>query len=116
MTVCRAFSVARSSARDASVARRSPPKKSNWNAASAVRSRKFDLVWKLCSFPPLKSPFPCTCGKRRERERSEEHTSELQSLTNLVCRLLLEKKKNAGGRDVLDICIGHLPAGDIVTP
>src|SRR5258706_6987328 len=28
------------------------------------------------------------------RARSEEHTSELQSLTNLVCRLLLEKKKN----------------------
>src|SRR5262249_60469490 len=27
-------------------------------------------------------------------ERSEEHTSELQSLTNLVCRLLLEKKKH----------------------
>src|SRR5437016_8116656 len=29
-----------------------------------------------------------------ENLRSEEHTSELQSLTNLVCRLLLEKKKN----------------------
>src|SRR5437016_8095157 len=28
------------------------------------------------------------------KERSEEHTSELQSLTNLVCRLLLEKKNN----------------------
>src|SRR2546426_4499574 len=28
-------------------------------------------------------------------ERSEEHTSELQSPCNLVCRLLLEKKKNA---------------------
>src|SRR5258706_7237609 len=28
-----------------------------------------------------------------EAQRSEEHTSELQSLTNLVCRLLLEKKK-----------------------
>src|SRR5258706_10703529 len=28
-----------------------------------------------------------------ELMRSEEHTSELQSLTNLVCRLLLEKKK-----------------------
>src|SRR5437016_11570274 len=27
------------------------------------------------------------------KTRSEEHTSELQSLTNLVCRLLLEKKK-----------------------
>src|SRR5258706_10523541 len=31
---------------------------------------------------------------RGRRDRSEEHTSELQSLTNLVCRLLLEKKKN----------------------
>src|ERR1019366_9602447 len=29
--------------------------------------------------------------------RSEEHTSELQSLTNLVCRLLLEKKKKTKG-------------------
>src|SRR5438093_7788632 len=34
-------------------------------------------------------------GRRQIRgfDRSEEHTSELQSLTNLVCRLLLEKKK-----------------------
>src|SRR5690242_21313631 len=30
---------------------------------------------------------------RRRRKRSEEHTSELQSHVNLVCRLLLEKKK-----------------------
>src|SRR5437016_9316615 len=30
---------------------------------------------------------------RQVAARSEEHTSELQSLTNLVCRLLLEKKK-----------------------
>src|ERR1039458_6596325 len=30
--------------------------------------------------------------RRRGRERSEEHTSELQSLRHLVCRLLLEKK------------------------
>src|SRR2546430_5471727 len=29
------------------------------------------------------------------RDRSEEHTSELQSQSNLVCRLLLEKKKNS---------------------
>src|SRR5436305_14960253 len=33
---------------------------------------------------------------RQERERSEEHTSELQSRPHLVCRLLLEKKKHAG--------------------
>src|SRR2546422_3486746 len=31
---------------------------------------------------------------QRETERSEEHTSELQSRLHLVCRLLLEKKKN----------------------
>src|SRR5262249_27186 len=31
---------------------------------------------------------------------SEEHTSEPQSLTNLVCRLLLEKKKNIAGHEV----------------
>src|SRR2546426_4765446 len=31
--------------------------------------------------------------RRRKRGRSEEHTSELQSPCNLVCRLLLEKKK-----------------------
>src|SRR3989441_9783391 len=34
---------------------------------------------------------PCHPG---QDERSEEHTSELQSLAYLVCRLLLEKKKN----------------------
>src|SRR5262249_61822952 len=33
-------------------------------------------------------------GANPGRSRSEEHTSELQSLTNLVCRLLLEKKNN----------------------
>src|SRR2546426_3657715 len=33
-------------------------------------------------------------GEPETDERSEEHTSELQSPCNLVCRLLLEKKKN----------------------
>src|SRR2546430_12595497 len=32
--------------------------------------------------------------RRRVPQRSEEHTSELQSQSNLVCRLLLEKKKH----------------------
>src|SRR5256885_8450526 len=35
-------------------------------------------------------------------QRSEEHTSELQSPCNLVCRLLLEKKKNAKPQKVRD--------------
>src|SRR3989454_3347054 len=34
-----------------------------------------------------------TVARARLRQRSEEHTSELQSPCNLVCRLLLEKKK-----------------------
>src|SRR2546430_4892189 len=39
--------------------------------------------------------------------RSEEHTSELQSQSNLVCRLLLEKKKNAklGSHDCSMPCV-----------
>src|SRR5258706_12888664 len=40
-------------------------------------------------WPASWSPTPTTVTTCR----SEEHTSELQSLTNLVCRLLLEKKK-----------------------
>src|SRR2546422_6616477 len=37
------------------------------------------------------------------RERSEEHTSELQSRLHLVCRLLLEKKNNTGR-----VLVGHV--------
>src|SRR5690348_17514599 len=36
-----------------------------------------------------------------ELERSEEHTSELQSPVHLVCRLLLEKKKKISGRNAI---------------
>src|SRR5260370_29761160 len=39
-------------------------------------------------------PYLHPARPRRSRLRSEEHTSELQSHLNLVCRLLLEKKKN----------------------
>src|SRR2546430_8617445 len=39
--------------------------------------------------PRLTAPLTSSAWKRR----SEEHTSELQSQSNLVCRLLLEKKK-----------------------
>src|SRR5207249_10012516 len=50
--------------------------------------------------PPLRSIASSarnacrTCG-RSSRSRSEEHTSELQSRFDLVCRLLLEKKNNS---------------------
>src|SRR5690606_41825920 len=53
------------------------------------------------SGPSAAAPPRCTgcrcrprrSTRRRARGRSEEHTSELQSRENLVCRLLLEKKK-----------------------
>src|SRR5258708_25056072 len=44
------------------------------------------------------SSTPRDQAPRRPPERSEEHTSELQSPDHLVCRLLLEKKKNVPGR------------------
>src|SRR2546430_10054840 len=41
-----------------------------------------------------RSRRPPRPGDRARTPRSEEHTSELQSQSNLVCRLLLEKKKH----------------------
>src|SRR5688572_32594021 len=43
--------------------------------------------------PPGDQPEVAAAGPARDHVRSEEHTSELQSQSNLVCRLLLEKKK-----------------------
>src|SRR5574337_1362135 len=72
----------------------------------------FFLFFLMIRRPPRSTLFPYTtlfrsalvtaCQRRRQpgvqraepgRARSEEHTSELQSPLNLVCRLLLEKKK-----------------------
>src|SRR5688500_11706019 len=71
-------------------------------SAGAKRARACDCS---TSFPPVR--FDIVCAERRLESRlmfeadhvpagmvrSEEHTSELQSPCNLVCRLLLEKKK-----------------------
>src|SRR2546425_6801271 len=46
-----------------------------------------------CAGSPILPPLRCT-KSGGEKYRSEEHTSELQSLAYLVCRLLLEKKKH----------------------
>src|SRR5256885_7913433 len=45
--------------------------------------------------PPRPSRTGCRGARADRPSRSEEHTSELQSPCNLVCRLLLEKKKKA---------------------
>src|SRR2546430_11491182 len=49
--------------------------------------------WPKFRFRPARRPFPDHSAAAR-LIRSEEHTSELQSQSNLVCRLLLEKKKS----------------------
>src|SRR5258706_11056748 len=54
------------------------------------------LCWLINQVSSLSSAFAKVDEyfvSRQALQRSEEHTSELQSLTNLVCRLLLEKKK-----------------------
>src|SRR2546430_8460464 len=48
---------------------------------------------RMASRPTRRSRSRQRSGLRSHTPRSEEHTSELQSQSNLVCRLLLEKKK-----------------------
>src|SRR5256886_12243767 len=58
--------------------------------AYEVRSLKFEAALHF---------VPCVSAA----DRSEEHTSELQSQSNLVCRLLLEKKKHV----IVDLVVNH---------
>src|SRR5580698_11274921 len=60
------------------------------------RSTLFPYTTLFRSHPLRARPghLPAEHRVDRHRVRSEEHTSELQSHVNLVCRLLLEKKKN----------------------
>src|SRR5438093_3034587 len=58
------------------------------------RSSDLSAAARCCSYFWATSAARALESWRCAVTRSEEHTSELQSLTNLVCRLLLEKKKN----------------------
>src|SRR2546423_7306351 len=59
---------------------------------------------------PAHHPPAGNAGDRHARGRSEEHTSELQSLAYLVCRLLLEKKKKQNLAQIVDTIIAHAQA------
>src|SRR5438270_10657717 len=60
---------------------------------------------KLDEWPADMIGLNCSVGPKATFEtiRSEEHTSELQSQSNLVCRLLLEKKKKKHNESILTI-------------
>src|SRR5437016_8041923 len=65
---------------------RRPPRSTLFPYTTLFRSRddSYGEGWRRIAGQPSGAGY---------HRRSEEHTSELQSLTNLVCRLLLEKKK-----------------------
>src|SRR5256885_9240074 len=69
---------------------RRPPRSTLFPYTTLFRSR----VEHLLRGPDLEQAALAIDQCQVDRERSEEHTSELQSPCNLVCRLLLEKKKN----------------------
>src|SRR2546426_6969369 len=72
---------------------------------AASRATRVDL-------PTRRAPLP---GDRPLRVRSEEHTSELQSPCNLVCRLLLEKKKHKHSQSVMPSSLSSTAWHETVT-
>src|SRR5215213_10990074 len=72
---------------------RRPPRSTLFPYTTLFRSapRCWPRRTRRCETPPSRRSRPA--HRPHSSARSEEHTSELQSLTNLVCRLLLEKKK-----------------------
>src|SRR5258706_3574710 len=86
---------------------RRPPRSTLFPYTTLFRSRNDQAVVdyeKLGNAAKLSVPtndhyLPLLYTLAASNDRSEEHTSELQSLTNLVCRLLLEKKKIESRRE-----------------
>src|SRR5258708_17207950 len=93
---------------------RRPPRSTLFPYTTLFRSRS---VPTRCTSTPASLPrsisvgWPCN-SELSTTMRSEEHTSELQSPDHLVCRLLLEKKKNPDGTmQVWDVGHSRLIAG-----
>src|SRR2546425_7233452 len=84
---------------------RRPPRSTLFPYTTLFRSSTPSSIWNLAI--PGKASTPRQRSSRDTRSdgcpRSEEHTSELQSLAYLVCRLLLEKKKNR--HELQNMCI-----------
>src|SRR4051812_49585993 len=83
----------------------------------------YTTLFRSCSSRLRSAAASSSSSERRRRpagRRSEEHTSELQSHVNLVCRLLLEKKKKNSTRKTLSttwrVSIGQLNEDPAVAP
>src|SRR2546430_12362611 len=79
---------------------RRPPRSTLFPYTTLFRSVSYWLVMAVALLVPVPALLilsrrvrPWVLLATRQNQRSEEHTSELQSQSNLVCRLLLEKKK-----------------------
>src|SRR5687767_15329583 len=72
---------------------RRPPKSTPFPTRRSSDLPTFRRWWRAASSISATCPRCASPRPRPSLPRSEEHTSELQSLAYLVCRLLLEKKK-----------------------
>src|ERR1039458_10608687 len=81
---------------DQSIGRTADRLQHNLRIVESRGGEQFTWQWSSCN-RDLRCAFSARFG---QANRSEEHTSELQSLRHLVCRLLLEKKKKLSRPDV----------------
>src|SRR5260370_25903550 len=81
---------------------RRPPRSTLFPYTTLFRSRSKVQWWHAarshCGYSGARDKYCRRAYLPPRKPRSEEHTSELQSHLNLVCRLLLEKKKKRGKR------------------
>src|SRR5256885_9774377 len=91
---------------------RRPPRSTLFPYTTLFRSLALRRSWRKDLGPNFAYPHPSV---RVRNSRSEEHTSELQSPCNLVCRLLLEKKKKTRPCMFIGQCT-HLPLAVVVVP
>src|SRR5260370_15247138 len=98
---------------------RRPPRSTLFPYTTLFRSPGFATAYtKHPSGGAPLSRYRSAAQKQLPRSRSEEHTSELQSHLNLVCRLLLEKKNRAKALRVAERCAHFIAVStmSIITP
>src|SRR2546421_3684391 len=83
-----------------------------WWDSGPSRRRSGPIISSVIPVPAAWGCPPGTSSPTGRRRRSEEHTSELQSRSDLVCRLLLEKKKKLPDEQDIEGDEDYLVRGD----